>query len=303
MLSAAKMTNSATSGIPSSLLGEPVVSGERCRWGFTHITTLVTLSSGRRVIVQQIASRDRAAILVQLTRDLPVLLAEAYVTTPQLLMADLSSEPPLLVREYLPGTTANVLLETADGARSLATQMGQLLVRLSTLAPPIWLEATWATPDSLAPAAANWLQVCADRISPEHQRVLQALIAGLPNDWPIMPACIAHGDFCPVNAIEEAGQVVGLVDLEWARVATPIFDIAWWGWVVHHHHLERWHDSWQSLLDAAAITTTPALERHMTAVQCLRCLELLYDAHVAGRQYPAAMWTERLSETVDQASI
>jgi aminoglycoside phosphotransferase (APT) family kinase protein len=255
------------------------------------------------VIVQQIASRDRAAILEQLTRDLPVLLAEAHIAAPQLLMADLRNEPPLLVREYIPGATANALLETADGARSLATQMGQMIVRLSTLAPPIWLDATWANPDSLAIAAANWLHVCADRISAEHQRVLQAMIAALATDWPLMSACLAHGDFCPVNAIEEAGQLVGLVDLEWARVATPIFDVAWWGWVVHHHHPERWHDSWQSLLDAAQITTTPALERHITAVQCLRCLELLYDAHISDRQYPAAMWAERLTETVDHASM
>ena len=297
------MTNLASHSIPLRILGEPVIAAERCRWGFTNVTTLVTLGSGRRVIVQQITSREHATLLAQLTRDLPILMADAHVAVPRLLMADLGSEPPLLVREYMPGETANRLLETADGARSLATQMGTLLVRLSTLQPPAWLDATWAAPDSLAIAAANWLQVCGDRVSDNHKHALRTMIAALPDDWPRMPARFAHGDFCPVNAIEESGLVVGLVDLEWARVATPIFDVAWWGWVVRHHHPERWHDSWQSLLDAAQITTSPAMERHITAIQCIRCLELISDACVADRQYPMTMWAERLSETLQQTRL
>ena len=49
-------------------------------------------------------------------------------------------------------------------------------------------------------------------------------------------------------------RVVGLLDVDYARVADPLYDPAWWGWVVRYHHPERWIVAWPVLLRAAGIT-------------------------------------------------
>ena len=53
----------------------------------------------------------------------------------------------------------------------------------------------------------------------------------------------AHGDLAPVNVVMDGGAgpgvVVALLDLERARLAHPLFDAAWWSWVVRYHHPSR----------------------------------------------------------------
>ena len=122
-------------------------------------------------------------------------------------------------------------------------------------------------------------------------------------------ACFAHGDFCPVNVLLEAGDwglearqapplVVGLLDLEFARVADPLFDVAWWGWVVRFHHPERWVHAFPRLLQAAGIPDDPETRGRIGVLQRLRCLEVVDYHQRTGRAETAAMWAERLHATL-----
>lgn len=116
----------------------------------------------------------------------------------------------------------------------------------------------------------------------------------------------AHGDFCPVNALIEPTQndtaehaevaVVGLLDFEFSRIADPLFDAAWWGWVVRYHHFERWVAAWPQLLAVAGIALDDATRARVRALQRLRCLEMI-DIH-AHQPEAAAMWVERLAATL-----
>jgi hypothetical protein len=143
-------------------------------------------------------------------------------------------------------------------------------------------------------------------------------------------AGFAHGDFCPVNALVETtdhrptttGQrpptndsenrepsdhglratdyglrVVGLLDVDYARVADPLLDAAWWGWIVRYHHPERWIVAWPALLRAAGISVDQAMLGRVRVLQRLRCLEAIDDAKRAGAD-AAVMWARRLSETL-----
>ena len=70
-------------------------------------------------------------------------------------------------------------------------------------------------------------------------------------------------------------SVVGLLDLEFARIADPLFDAAWWGWVVRYHHPERWVHAWPQLLVAAGIADDEETTARIRVIQRLRCLEMI----------------------------
>jgi hypothetical protein len=92
-------------------------------------------------------------------------------------------------------------------------------------------------------------------------------------------------------------RVVGLLDVDYARVADPLFDAAWWGWVVRYHHPERWIVAWPVLLQAAGISIDQAMLERVRILQRLRCLEAVDEARRA-RADAAAMWAQRLTETL-----
>jgi hypothetical protein len=92
-------------------------------------------------------------------------------------------------------------------------------------------------------------------------------------------------------------RVVGLLDVDYARVADPLFDAAGGGWVVRYHHPERWIVAWPVLLRTAGITLDQDTLGRVRVLQRLRCLEAVDDARRAGVD-AAGMWARRLNETL-----
>jgi aminoglycoside phosphotransferase len=67
-------------------------------------------------------------------------------------------------------------------------------------------------------------------------------------------AVFVHGDFAPINVIvDEQGRVSALLDFEHAHVGDPLEDVAWWSWVVRHHHPDAWRASWSTFCDLAGV--------------------------------------------------
>jgi len=96
-------------------------------------------------------------------------------------------------------------------------------------------------------------------------------------------------------------SVVGLLDLEFARIADPLFDAAWWGWVVRYHHPERWIHAWPQLLAAAGIADDVENARRIRAIQRLRCLEMIDYFATTRTLEVAEMWVARLGTTLGWA--
>ena len=92
--------------------------------------------------------------------------------------------------------------------------------------------------------------------------------------------------------------MVGLLDLEFARVADPLFDAAWWGWIVRYHHPTRWVAAFPHLLAAAGIPDDELTHTRIALLQRLRCLEVVDYQLRTGRPEGAAMWSERLRATL-----
>lgn len=309
----------------SALVGAPVVAAERGRWGFENRTDIVTLVDGTRLVVQRITRRFAAPQRIALARALPPLLAAAGIRAPRLLAADPDHDPPYAIRELLPGQPANVLLASDGQARLLARAMGALLPRLAGIPPAgAPLPDTWADPVRLASVTRQRLAACADLLDGPAVAAIEAAVERLPTLFAARPAALAHGDYCPVNALIEARDLrqearesaqdnavpadtlppspslqplaPSLIDFDEARLADPLYDAAWWGWVVRYHHPERWHAAWPELLAAAGIPWDAGTGARVGVLQLLRLLEALDEAR---RHEPtaAAGWAARLRET------
>jgi len=285
----------------SAIVGAPVVAAERCGWGFENHTAIATLADGRRLVVQRIASRTQASRKLQLAYTLPACLAAVGIRAPRQLAANADADPPYAVREYLPGEPGATRMGTIEGATQIARAMGALLPRLATVVTTnVELDTSWANPISLAKQSYEQLARCRTLLGAPIVAALEATIAELPAHFTGRPAVFAHGDFCPVNVLIQRSnvEVVGLLDLEFARIADPLFDAAWWGWVVRYHHHERWVAAWPHLLAAAGIAPSAATTARVQALQRLRCLEMVdYHAHERTPE-AAAMWIERLGVTL-----
>ena len=292
----------------SAIVGAPVVAAERCGWGFENHTAIATLADGRRLVVQRITSRTRASHKLELANGLPACLAAVGIRAPRQLAANADADPPYAVREYLFGEPGATRMGTIEGATQIARAMGALLPRLATVATTdVELDTSWADPISLAKQSHEQLARCHTLLGAPIVAALEATIAELPAHFTGRPAVFAHGDFCPVNVLIQRSnvqtfersnvEVVGLLDLEFARIADPLFDAAWWGWVVRYHHPERWVAAWPHLLAAASIAPSAATTARVQALQRLRCLEMV-DYHAHERTPAAAMWIERLGVTL-----
>lgn len=292
----------------SRIAGAPVLAAERCGWGFENETLLATLAGGRRVIIQRLAPRAALGRALRLAQQLPARLARVGIRSPQQLAADAAATPPFAVREYLPGDPGATLMGALPGARVVARAMGALLPLLAGLPTDgLDLDKTWAAPAPLMHAAKLWLGRCQAHLDAAEIAIVAGTIAELPAHFAERPAVFAHGDFCPVNVLVErrdaasldAGlAVVGLIDLEFTRLADALFDAAWWGWVVRFHHYERWLAAWPELLAAAGLPNDQATAARVLALQRLRCLEML-DYQLHDRAAPTSTdWAERLRVTL-----
>jgi hypothetical protein len=238
------------------------------------------------------------------------------------------------VREHLNGATAAAFMGDTAGAIAVASAMGALLPRLQE-APiaGLRLPGGWADASQLERQARRQLSRCHDMFDEATRRQLATTIDEVRGRFAGRRACFAHGDFCPVNALVETTEsqepgaknemqpdegrrtakdtqhatrnmqhaslrVVGLLDVDYARVADALFDAAWWGWVVRYHHPERWIVAWPKLLRAAGISVDQVVLGHVRVLQRLRCLEAVDDARRAGDD-AATMWALRLRETLD----
>ncbi len=301
--------------ILSALIGAPVIAAERCAMGFENRTDLVTLADGQQRIVQQITSRALAPHKIRLAQQLPERFAAVGVRLPRVLVADAHANPPYVVREYLHGTPGNVLLDDDVSAVALARAMGALLPHLAQVdTAGLGLHRGWADGERLARQSLQYLNRCRPLLDVVTVQALEQTIAAVPSQFAGRGGCFAHGDFCPVNALiettddrrpttdvgltEHSLSAISLLDVEFARVADPLFDAAWWGWVVRYHHPARWRVAWPVLLDAAGIPNDVETNVRAHVLQQLRCLEALSYYLATRGTDGAAMWAQRLTATV-----
>lgn len=106
---------------------------------------------------------------------------------------------------------------------------------------------------------------------------------------------LIHGDFGPNNVLLDPATfaVTGLLDWEFARVGSPIEDLAWCEWIVRTHHAAH-RDALAEFYAGYGACAPAWTERQATMVdRCLHLREfcLRWDADPASAA--ARMWAER----------
>lgn len=262
-----------------------VLAAEHCPWGFAHETWRVMLASGTEIIVQLRAPGSAARTRIELDPALPLRLATHGVRMPRVL----AYAPPILIREYLPGFSANTLLD-GDDLLALAAQMGALTRQLALVDPGgLPLDTTWATPETLVAASAGHL-TAVSWLEADLLNWLERWIGVIPQLFGDRPAVFSHGDFCPVNLLCANAQVIAMIDVEYARLADRLFDAAWWAATVQYHHPVIW-DRCASVFLAAAGADTPQDLPRMICLQIVGTLARLADTQISGMR---AHWLGRL---------
>src|SRR4051812_23671434 len=152
----------------------------------------------------------------------------------------------------------------------------------------IWLVTPWIEGD----LGARWLD------TPERARVVARVMGELAGDIreidpAFAPLAFVHGDLAPINVVLGAdGAVAALLDFEHAGVGDPLTDVAWWGWVVRHHHPDAWVAAWPTFCAAAGADR----ESDGPALRALMLDELSRRAAAASDDAERARWLERLAE-------
>ena len=284
------------------IVGTPLTSVVRARWGFANRTDIVTTSGGERLVVQRYRDRSLADHRIRTMAAMAGPLAQLGIAIPAARRVQLDDEPPWAIFDQLEGVPVTEAGEHGLGGAQfprLAVRMGDLQRRIATVpAEGLDLRDGWADPRTLAADASGWLEQVADRIGVEEAETLRRTIAEVETLFRDRPAVVAHGDFVPVNILVKEGEITGLLDFESTRLADPLFDVAWWTWVVGFHHLADLAWSLPSFLEGAGVRRDAILEDRMHALQLLRLLELAATSAGAG-QAAMDMWISRLTDTLD----
>jgi aminoglycoside phosphotransferase (APT) family kinase protein len=215
------------------------------------------------------------------------------VSTPSLVE---SEDAIWLVAPWIDGETGAAWLGDPERARHLARRMGRLAHDLRGVdAGALDLDTNDATSGAVLARARASMAIARDTLDAPGQAALEDALGWL-DARPAGPRAFVHGDFAPVNVIlDPAGEIVALLDFEHARIGPALLDVAWWGWVVRHHHPEAWSAAWTTFLTAAGVEPGPTIDREIRSLQVLRLLESVVAADDATTR---STWLGRLSEAV-----
>ncbi len=240
-------------------LGARLLVAQPVGWGDARATHRLSLADGRSFAARRFAGSESRARVERIGR-LMTRLAGAGLPVPSPTTIETAGGPWLLTA-WVDGEAGASWLGDHDRARHLADRMGRLARRLRAvdLAGLDLCEASAADPRP-------------------------------PDD--LERTAFVHGDFAPVNVvIGPDGEIAALLDFEYAGAGPALLDVAWWGWVVRHHHPEAWTAAWPTFLAAAALEPGRVEARLHELV-----LRTLADrAAASGDSTERGPWQERLS--------
>jgi len=238
--------------------GATLGRASRAPWGDADATWHLWLETGRRVVARRFDRRstgeaERLATVMRQSADAGLPVPRARVVT--------TRNATWLVTAHVEGATGAAWLDTDDRARVIAATMGHLRRRLRDLEA----EGLFAADDAVRDGRAGHL-------------------AG---------STFVHGDFAPINVIVDGtGRILALLDFEHVRLGHPLEDVAWWGWVVRHHHPAAWAAAWPTFAKVAGVD----VEADGPAIRALMLRELERRATIATEEADRARWRSRLDE-------
>jgi aminoglycoside phosphotransferase (APT) family kinase protein len=278
------------------ILGEPVATASPVTqpWSTPTETTVLTVVSGARVVVQ--TGSDASSIAKRATLGRLLHEVAPWLPLPRVIATDAGVSPAWLVTSFIDGESGRSMLTSHATASALGVQVGQLtaaLARVPTAGIP--MPGLWGSHTALAASARIWHDDLTGRLDPLVSQRLGRLIAGAPATLGDASRVFAHGDLVPVNLIVRGGGLVGLLDLEHARFADRLFDLAWFRWTLRWHHPDVWAAASRSALLASGVADEAMTHRRLDLLAALQCLERLAAT-------PSSAARDQLAAAVNAAS-
>jgi aminoglycoside phosphotransferase (APT) family kinase protein len=271
-----------------------VVSGVRAAWGFTHETWIVTRASGAVVAVQR--RRDRSDPTRPRARAVREALRAAGLPVPEPSSAPPDGAHPVMVLPLMVGEPAAALLGAAGGAEEAGVLCAGVAAALARIAPDgLGLPGTWASGERLGAAGRTWVSRCAGSLHARSLRTIDSVLETAAAEADGASGRLVHGDLAPVNILVQHGRVSAILDLDRARVAHPLFDAAWFLWVVTHHHPHVAQAAWRGYARGARLPLQVP-----TAFAWLQPLQLLERAATAHSRPERDTWAARLETVLDR---
>ena len=265
-------------------------------WSRTHTVAGAPLRgpfAGERLVVQW--GGDRAGIGRRIRLGQALRAAAPDLRIPEVLGGSMVAPVPWVASRCVAGTSGRAMLEVGGDAEValVGAVAGAVAVGLREVpAASLRLSRTWADATSLAAAARRWRNLAAPALEGGSVRALDAELALIGHRLGGVAPVVAHGDLAPVNLLLAGGRLVGLLDLERVRLAHPLFDAAWWCWILAVHHLALAPAVNLAFLAAADIPRDAATVRQLHLLAVLQCLEL-----AASPRLPAggrSAWADRV---------
>lgn len=254
-------------------------------WGDARATSRLDLADGRRVAVRRYAGPGRAD--ADRTAGIMAGVSARGVPVPDATVIQTASAS-WLVTPWLDGPLGSTWLDTPDRARTLAGSMGSLRRQVVALAPSV-AAAAFGTSEATTPDTTEFT----DALDPSIRRVVEAALGTIASRQ-TKATTFVHGDFAPINVVLATdGTIRALLDFEYARVGSPLEDVAWWGWVVRYHHPEAWAAAWPRFCEAAGVD--PVAEA--AEVAAFAVSELVRRASAASDERSRHGWLERIART------
>jgi Ser/Thr protein kinase RdoA (MazF antagonist) len=273
-----------------------VISGVRAPWGFTHETWIVMRAGGPALAVQR--RRDRSDPTRPRARAVREAVRAAGLPVPEPSSAPPDGAHAVVTLPLMFGAPAARLLGgagEAGGAEEAGGLCGGVAVQLAGIAPDgLGLPRTWSSGDRLRAAGRRWLSRCEGSLHARSLRTIDAVLETAAAEADLASGHLVHGDLAPVNILVQHGRVSAILDLDRARVAHPLFDAAWFTWVVTHHHPQVAEEAWRGYARGARLPLqVPA------AFAWLQPLQLLERAATARSRSEHDTWVARLEAALD----
>lgn len=270
-----------------------IVSAVRAPWGFTHETWIVTRGGGPAVAVQR--RRDRSDPTRPRARAVREALRAAGLPVPEPSSAPPDGAHAVVVLPLMFGAPAAALLGGAGGAEEAGVLCGSVAAQLAGIAcDGLGLPRTWASGGRLGAAGRTWVSRCAGSLHARSLRTIDTVLETAAAEADLASGRLVHGDLAPVNILVQHGRVSAILDLDRARVAHPLFDAAWFMWVVTHHHPQVAEAAWRGYARGARLSLQVP-----TAFAWLQPLQLLERAATARSRSERDTWAARLEAGLD----
>jgi aminoglycoside phosphotransferase (APT) family kinase protein len=269
--------------------GVPVAT--RAAWGFDHETWILA-GGGRTLVVQRRSDASDPTDAAARTIRRAVRAVGLPVPEPDRIAID--DGRPVVTLPFVDGRPGSELLTSAGGAAVAGRACGDVAMRLRAVPPGgLRLPVSWASGAALLAAGEGWLHRATGLLDDDAMAMLAARLRVAAHETDRVDAVFAHGDLAPVNILVRRGAVAAVLDLDRARLAHPLFDAAWFAWVVGHHHPEVAAPAWGAFAAAAGLP-----DRRPAALAWLQPVQLLERLAGCTVEAERMRWATRLAETL-----